>query len=206
VPDWDCLATTNGTTGLGFSVVTPDAAGTSDLVTNEVSETGGSTVMTYQFIVTIANCQAVSSPGPAGSYVMAMQTNNAIDFAMYFPPPDLTVPDPIGSVKTNDPVLSAASFGDPLSMPHPAWASPAGGGEISIGLARTAGPQVFRFTYDAIPHGSPLTLRSEKGQTGPVASWVGGPDAVYVTYTDQARTPTPSVKRYFMRLESPTLP
>jgi hypothetical protein len=91
-------------------------------------------------------------------------------------------------------------------MPHPAWASPAGGGDISIGLARAAGPQVVRYTYNAIPHGSPLTLRSEKGQTGPVASWVG-PDAVYVTYTDQAKTSSPSVKRYFMRLESPaTLP
>jgi hypothetical protein len=48
-------------------------------------------------------------------------------------------------------------------------------------------------------------LRSEKGQTGPVGSWVG-PDAVYVTYADQANTTPPSVKRYFMRLESPTLP
>lgn len=206
VPDWDCLATSNGTTGLGFSVVTPDAPGTSDLVTSEVSETGGSTVMTYQFRVAVANCQVVASPGPAGTVVIALQTSNSIGFAMYYPPPpNTTDPKAGGSVTTNDPVLSAASFGDPLSMPHPAWASPAAGGDISIGLARTAGPQVFRYTYNAIPHGSPLTLRSEKGQTGPVASWVG-PDAVYVTYTDQAKTSSPSVKRYFMRLESPALP
>jgi len=206
-PDWDCLATSNGRTGLGFSVVTPDAPGTSDLVTNEVSETGDSIVMTYQFIVVVANCQVVASPGPTGTYVIAMQTSNAIDFAMYYPPPpNTTDPNAAGSVTTNDPVLSAATFGDPLNMPHPAWASPAGGGDISIGLARAAGPQVVRYTYNAIPHGSPLTLRSEKGQTGPVASWVG-PDAVYVTYTDQAKTSSPSVKRYFMRLESPaTLP
>jgi hypothetical protein len=35
VPDWDCLATTSGTTGLGFSVVAPDSAypQTSDFLT-----------------------------------------------------------------------------------------------------------------------------------------------------------------------------
>jgi hypothetical protein len=204
IPNWDCLAATNGTTGLGFSVVTPDTPGTSDLVTSEVSETGGLTVMTYQFMVVVANCRVVSTPGPADSYVMAMQTRNAIDFAMYYPPPD---PMALvgGTMTTNDPVLSTASLGDPLTMPHLAWVSPAGGGDISIGLARAAGPQILRYTYDTIPHGSALTLRSEKGQSGPVASWVG-PDAVYVTYTDQANTTPPSAKRYFMRLESPALP
>jgi hypothetical protein len=207
VPNWDCLATSNGTTGLGFSVVTPDVVpGTSDLISNEVSEAGDSIQMTYQFIVVVANCQIVASPGPAGSFVMAMQTSNAIDFAMYYPPPpNAKDPNAAGSVTTNDPVLPAANFGDPLNMPHPAWASPASGGDISIGLARASGPQVYRYTYNAIPHGSPLTLRSQKGQTGPVASWVGS-DVVYVTYTDQAITSPASVKRYFMRLESPALP
>jgi hypothetical protein len=206
VPTWDCLATTNGKTGLGYSVVTPALQGTSHFVANEVSETGPATRMDYEFKVAVANCQVVGSPGPTGTYVMALETSNAIDFAIYYPPPPNT-PDPNagGTVKNNDPVLSAASFGDPLSMPSPAWASPAGGGDISIGLVRAAGPQVFRYTFDAVPHGSPLTLRSEMGQSGPVASWVGT-DAVYVTYTDQAKTAPPSVKRYFMRLESPALP
>ena len=204
VPNWDCLATTNGT-GLGFGVVTPDTPGTSDLVTSEVDERGGLVVMSHQLLVVVANCRVVSSPGPAGSYVMAMQTNDAIDFAMYYPPSNATSASAGGTVTTFVPVLSAASFGDSLTMPHPAWASPAAGGDISIGLARATGPQVFRYTYDAVPHGSPLTLRSEKGQTGPVASWVG-PDAAYVTYTDQTITALPVVKRYFMRLESPALP
>jgi hypothetical protein len=206
VPNWDCLATTPGKTGLGFSVVAPDSAypQTSDFYATEVDETGGSASMSYQFTVTVADCHVVASPGPAGSYVLALETSNAIDFAMYYPPMDPT--KQTGSVTTVDPVLSASGFGGPLNMPSPAWASPAGGGDISIGLARTAGPQVFRFTYNAIPHGSPLTLRSEKGQTGPVASWVG-PDAVYVTYTDQTKATPSLVKRYFMRLESPaTLP
>lgn len=205
VPSWDCLATTSGTTGLGFSVVAPDAAypQTSDFYTTEVDETGGSASMSYQFTVTVADCHVVASPGPKGTYVLALETSNAIDFAMYYPPLD---PSQNGTVTTIDPVLSASGFGDPLNMPSPAWASPAGGGDISIGLARTAGPQVFRYTYNAIPHGSPLTLRSEKGQTGPVASWVG-PDAVYVTYTDQSKATPSLVKRYFMSLESPaTLP
>jgi len=204
-PNWDCLATTNGTTGLGFSVVAPDSAEptTSDFDTVEIDEaTGNATSMLYQFRVTVANCQVVGSPGPAGTYVIALESSNAIDSAMYYPP--VTAGED-GSVTTNAPVLSAASFGDPMSMPHPAWASPAGGGDISFGLAHTAGLQVFRYTYDAIPHGSPLTLRSEKGQIGPVASWVGS-DAVYVTYADQAKSGTPAVKRYFMRIESPALP
>jgi hypothetical protein len=206
VPNWDCLATTNGTTGLGFSVVAPDSAypQTSDFDTTELDETGGATSMLYQFTVAVANCHVVAAPGPGGSYVLALQTSNAIDFAMYNPPLDPTKQN--GSVTTIDPVLSASGFGGPLNMPSPAWASAAGGGDISIGLARTAGPQVYRYTYNAIPHGSPLTLRSEKGQTGPVASWVG-PDAVYVTYTDQSKATPSLTKRYFMRLESPaTLP
>jgi hypothetical protein len=205
VPSWDCLATTSGATGLGFSVVAPNDRDpqTSDFHTAEIDETGSTTSMRYEFTVGVADCHVVAAPGPSGSYVLALQTSNAIDFATYYPP--IKLGDP-GSVTTQNPVLSASSFGDPLSMPSPAWASPAGGGDISIGLTRAAGPQVFRFTYNAIPRGSPLTLRSEKGQTGPVASWVG-PDAVYVTYTDQTKTTPSLVKRYFMRLESPaTLP
>jgi hypothetical protein len=186
-------------------VVAPDDKdpSTSDFDTIEIDEaSGGVTSMLYQFQVTVASCQVVSSPGPEGTYVMALQTSNAIDFAMYYPP---VVPGNAGNVTTQNPVLSASTFGDPLSMPHPAWASPAAGGDISFGLAHTAGIQVFRFTYNGIPHGSPLTLRSEKGQTGPVASWVG-PDVVYVTYADQTKSGTPAVKRYFMRIESPALP
>jgi hypothetical protein len=207
VPDWNCLATTSGRTGLGFSVVTPDpdVLGTSDFITAEVDESGGSTFMTYQFIVQVADCRVVGSPGPTGTFLMAMETSNAIDFAMYYPPPATAPTGTTGTVTTIDPVLSASSFGDPLNMPHPAWVAPAGGGDISIGLERNEGPQVFRYTYNAIPRGAPLTLRSEKGQTGPVASWVG-PDATYVTYSDQTKSGTPAVKRYFMRIESPVLP
>jgi hypothetical protein len=206
IPTWDCLATTSGATGLGFSVVAPDPYDpqTSDFHTAEINETDGSnTSMLYQFTEVVADCQVVSSPGPSGTYVFAFQTSNAIDFAMYYPP---VAPSPDGTVTTIDPVLAASSFGDPLNMPSPAWASPAGGGDISIGLTRASGPQVYRYAYNAIPRGSPLTLRSEKGQTGPVASWVS-PDAVYVTYTDQTKATPSLVKRYFMRLESPaTLP
>jgi hypothetical protein len=205
VPNWDCLATTSGATGLGFSVVAPDPLypQTSDFLTAEVDEAGGNTSMTYQFTVGVADCHVVAAPGPAGTYVLSLQTDNAIDFATYYPPAN---PGDPGMVTTKNPVLSASTFGDPLNMPSPAWASAAGAGDVSIGLTRAAGPQVFRYTYDAIPHGSPLTLRSEKGQTGPVAAWVG-PDAVYVTYADQTKTTPSLVKRYFMRLESPaTLP
>ncbi len=205
-PDWDCLAATSGGTGLGLGVVTPDpTTGYSQLVTGEIDESGGWPGITYQFTVKVANCRVVGSPGPAGTYLMAMQTSNAIDFATYYPPLATAPAGTTGEVTTIDPVLSASSFGDPLNMPHPAWVAPAGGGDISIGLQRNGGPQVFRYNYNAIPHGSPLTLRSEKGQTGPVASSVGL-DATYVTYSDQTQSGTPAVKRYFMRIESPVMP
>ena len=87
-------------------------------------------------------------------------------------------------------------------MPRPAWVTSAGG-DVVIGLARKSGPQVFRYTYNAIPHGSTLTLRSGNGDSGPVAAWVGD-DAAYITYTDSVKSNgTTSVRRYFMRIESP---
>ena len=205
-PDWDCLATTSGGTGLGVGVVTPDpTTGNSQLIAGEIDESGFWPGINYQLTVKVANCRVVGSPGPAGTYLMAMQTNNAIDFATYYPPLATAPSGTPGSVTTIDPVLSASSFGDPLNMPHPAWVAPAGGGDISIGLQRNGGPQVFRYNYNAIPHGSPLTLRSEKGQTGPVATSVGL-DATYITYSDQTKSGTPAVKRYFMRIESPVMP
>jgi hypothetical protein len=202
VPAWDCLQTTNGRTGLGFSVITPNQylPQNSDFQGYEVDESGGAAAMTYQLTVAVANCRIVGSPTPEGNFFMAFQSTTAIDFATYYPPRD---PTQDGTVTTYDPVLPAANFGDPLSIPRPAWVNSAGG-DVVIGLSRTAGPEVVRFTYNAVPHGATLPLRSEKGQTGPVAAWVG-PSAVYVTYADQAKGSgsTPSVKRYFMRIESP---
>jgi hypothetical protein len=87
-------------------------------------------------------------------------------------------------------------------MPRPAWVSSAGG-DVVIGLERKAGPQVYRFTYNALRHGSTLTLRSVNGNSGPVAAWSGG-DAVYLTYTDQVTSgSTTATQRYFMRIDSP---
>jgi hypothetical protein len=58
--------------------------------------------MSYQFTVRVADCHVVASPGPSGTYVLALQTSNAIDFAMYYPPLDPTTQT--GSVTTYDPV------------------------------------------------------------------------------------------------------
>ncbi len=203
VPDWDCLQTTGGTTGLGFSVVTPGDVlpQYSDFDTLELDEAGGAPFMTYQLSTRVVNCNIVGSPTPEGNYFLAFQNPGAIDFATYYPDP--TDPNNPGTVTTRDPVLPAASFGGPLNMPRPVWVSSAGS-DVSIGLDRTAGPEVVRFTYDAVPHGATLVLPSANGQTGPVSAWVG-PDAVYVTYSDQVKGSgsTTSVTRYFMRVESP---
>jgi hypothetical protein len=204
VPAWDCLSPQNRPTGLSFSAVTANAAfGTSDFQTTDIDETGGTTFMTYQLTTAVTNCRIVGSPTPAGNYFIAFQGTQggttAIDFATYYPASD---PTQAGTVTTYHPVLPAALFGDPLNMPRPAWASSAGG-DVVIGLERKAGPQVVRYTYNAVGHGSTLTLRSVNGNSGPVAAWVDA-DAVYVTYTDQVKSGgTTTTNRYFMRIDSP---
>jgi hypothetical protein len=176
---------------------------TSDFNTVDVDENGYTVMMTYQLTVEVSNCQIVGAPTPADGYFMAFRgVQNgapAIDFATYYPAND---PGQDGSVTTQHPVLPAALFGDPLSMPKPAWVSSAGG-DVVIGLARKSGPEVVRYTYNAVPHGSTLKLRSVNGNAGPVAAWVGD-DAVYVTYSDQLSSGgTTATKRYFMRIDSP---
>ena len=211
IASWDCLQTTNGTTGLGFSVVTPDPGGpqTSDFQTLEMDESGNGNPMNYQLTVAITNCRDVGAPGPNGTYVMAFDTSHAIDAAMFSPTVTLDsgAGDGSGSVSIIDPLMANATFGGPLDKPIPAWVS-SPGGDISIGLQRNGAPQVVRFRYDGAPRGSALTLRSDHGQTGPLASWVGT-DGVYVTYTDDVKGSggATTTKRYFMRIDSPaTLP
>ena len=213
IPSWDCLQNTNGTTGLGFSVVTPGpgASQTSDFQAMEIKESGDAPVMDYQLTQAITNCRVVAAPGPNDSYVMVFETSRAIDAALYSPPfkspLDSGAGGGSGSVNTIDPLMANATFGGPLDKPIPAWVS-SPGGDTSIGLQRNGAPQVVRFTYDGAPHGSTLTLRSDHGQTGPLASWVGT-DSVYLTYTDNVRGSggTATTKRYFMRIDSPvTLP
>lgn len=211
VPPWDCLQRTNGTTGLGFSVVYPDAeAGqsSSDFETAEVDEAGNLSRMPYPFTVSVTNCRIVGSPSDNGGYVMAFETATAIDAAMYIPIRAYdSGPSVGGTVDTIDPLMANITFGGPLDKPFPLWVS-SPGGDISIGLQRSGPPRVVRFNYNGAPHGSTLTLRSEHGAAGPAASWVGK-DAVYVTYTDEVKAVDggPGVRRYFMRIESPaTLP
>jgi hypothetical protein len=212
IPSWDCLQTTNGSTGLGFSVVTPGsgAAQTSDFQAMEIKESGDPSVMVYPLSQAVANCRIVAAPGPNDSYVMVFDTSRGIDAALYSPPAKSSLDSGAsgsGYVTPIDPLMANATFGGPLDKPIPAWVS-SPGGDISIGLQRNGAPQVVRFTYDGAPHGSALTLRSEHGQTGPIASWVGT-DSVYVTYTDAAKgaDAATTTKRYFMRIDSPaTLP
>jgi len=203
VPAWDCLAPQGRSTGLSFGAVTPNTDyGTSEFQTVEIDESGASVYMTYQLTVAVANCRIVATPTPAGSYFMAFQglegTTTAIDFATYYPPPD---PTQNGTVTTQAPVLPSTLFGGTLALPQPAWVSSAGG-DVVIGLTESSGPEVVRFAYNAVPHGSTLKLRSVDGDTGPVAAWVGD-DAVYATYTDRVTSGSvTSTKRYFMRIDS----
>lgn len=205
VPNWSCLTAANGSKGISFGILIPQVNTSGNIVSSafqtvDLNEVGDSTGngMSYPIDDVVTNCYIVGSPSSEGDYLMAFESSTGIGFTMYTPPLD---PKNAGNVTTERMALAVATLGGPLSIPPPAWVSAVSGGDVSIGLSRAAGPEVFRFTYDASPHGGALTLRSEEGKTGPVSSWVGS-DAVYVTYADQV-SGTPSVKRYFMSIESP---
>jgi len=201
IPFWDCLRTTEGPTGLGFSVVVPDALPSkSRWRTIEIEESGNTRDMTYPLDAQVTSCQIVGSLTSTGAYLIAFQAGNAIDIASYRPL--LSDAGENGNVTTYKSVLPSAKFGGPLNLPKVVWTGPAGN-DFTIGVERPSGPQVFRFTYDAAPHGATLTLRSANGRAGPVAAWVG-PDAVYATYTDQvSQSGTTTTWRYFVKIESP---
>jgi hypothetical protein len=202
-PAWDCLAPTNGASGLGFSITGPDStfSGYTDWVTAEMDDAGAmSGEMIYGIPAQVADCRIVGAPTSTGGYTIAFEDKPGIGAAFYYPP---AAGSDHGSITTHPIVISAASFGDPLNVPHVAWAAPAGD-DITIGLARTSGPYVTRFTYQSVPHGSALMLRSVNGKTGPVSAWVGS-DYVYVTYTDQVTGSggATSVVRYFVKVDAP---
>ena len=99
--------------------------------------------------------------------------------------------------------VPAAKFGSPARVPRQVWAAPAGT-DITVGQASSSGVQVVRFTYQGVPHGSAVTLRSATGQIGPVASWVD-PDLTYVTYANLVAGDggASRVLRYFVAVEAP---
>jgi hypothetical protein len=216
VPPWDCLAPQSRPTGLSFgATVTPGEGGIgTSFLTVDIDEGGNTSTMSYPVLASVINCHIVGAPAAAdGSYYIALQGmkdgSSAVDFATYYPRPALDGGEQGGDVNTRHPVLPAAQYGDATNLPYPAWVSSAGAwtssaGDVVIGLVRKSGPEVVRFTYNNIPHGSTLRLRSVNGQAGPVAAWVGE-DAVYVTYADLVKSG--GAKRYFMRIVSPaTLP
>jgi hypothetical protein len=197
---WDCLLTTNGSTGLGFSVIySLKTLPYSDWHVAELDESGGLTEMSYGLLAQPTECEIVGSPTAKGGYDIAFKDSKGIGFATYTPSID---PSQSGNVTTYEVAMSPQSFGNPLQQPAPVYAA-AAGSDITIGLSRASGHLVTRFTFDAVPHGSRLSLRTQSGQAGPLSAWVGS-DYVYVTYADQvSASGTTTTKRYFTKIESP---
>ncbi len=209
-PLWDCLAPTNGPTGLGFSIANfyPSVTEYTEWDTVEMDETGAQQPeMSYAILARVTDCRIVGTPTAAGGYDIAFENTPGIGVAFYYPPGpalDGGTAD-TGSVTTYNIAIPAGSFGSPLNAPHPAWAAPAGN-DIAIGLSRLSGPEVTRFTYQAVPHGSTLFLRSANGDTGTVSAWVG-PDLVYATYIDRvaASAGSTNILRYFAKIQAPVM-
>jgi hypothetical protein len=203
-PAWDCLAPIIGPTGMGFGVVTPtpEYPQYSDWTTIDIDAAGGLSPMAYGFSTEVTECGVVGSPTSTGGYDIAFRNVSGIGIAFYYPPPR---DSEAGSVMTYPMAVPAAKFGSPARVPSQVWAAPAGN-DITVGLASSSGVQVFRFTYQGVPHGSTFTLRSTSGKIGPVASWVD-PDLTYVTYADLVLGDggTFGVRRYFAAVEAPAL-
>jgi hypothetical protein len=201
-PAWDCLAPTNGPTGLGFSIVDPDKQYTdlTDWITSEMDDTGvANGEMVLGFPSQVSGCHILGVTTPTGGYDLAFEDAPGIGAAFYYPPASGSTS---GQVNAYPIVIPASSFSDPLQVPHVAWVAPAGN-DITIGLARSSGPSVARFTFQAAPHGSWLTLRSANGKAGPVAAWTGT-DYTYVTYTDEVYGTggSASIVRYFTKVDA----
>jgi hypothetical protein len=200
-PAWDCLAATNGPSGLGFSIVGPDnqILEYTDWVTSEMDDAGvmgGET--TYGLKMPVADCHILGAPAADGAYDLAFEDSPGIGAAFSYAPRAGSVN---GTLTAYPMVIPAGNFEDPASVPHVAWAAPAGL-DMTIGLSRPSGPYVVRYTFQAVPHGSALSLRSVSGRTGPVSASVG-PDYVYVTYTDQiVGSASADVLRYFVKVEA----
>lgn len=196
-PPWSCLAATNDASGLGFGIIGTDLVESAytDYVTADMDDTGAMVgEMTYGFDARggVTNCGLAGAPGPNGSYLMAFDDEPGIGAAFYYPPASATGD---GTIMPYPILISANSFGDPSHTPHVAWVAPAGN-DMLLGLDRSAGPYVVRYTFQGIPHGGALALRSVNGQTGPLAASVAS-DYTYVTYTDTTVT---GVARYFVKI------
>jgi hypothetical protein len=202
-PAWDCLAPTNGASGLGFSVVTPNPMESSGSIwtTMEMDETGARTGdMIFELPTHIKDCRIMGTPNANGGYNLAFENDPGIGVAFYYPPPPAS---DTGSIMTYPNVVPVGSTGAPINAPHPAWVS-AAGSDVVMGLARPSGVQLLRYTYQSIPHGSSLVLRSKNGQIGPVTAWVGS-DYTYVTYTDHVSgaAGASDILRYFTKVDAP---
>jgi hypothetical protein len=203
-PAWDCLEPIIGPTGMGFGVITPNAdyLHLSDWTTIDIDAAGDLSPMPYSFSTEVTSCGVVGSPTPTGGYDMAFRAYSGIAIAFYSPPP----PDrESGNVTTYPMAIPAAKFGSPTKVPRPAWAT-AAGSDVTVGLASSSGVQVARFTYQGVPHGSTLTLRSISGNVGPVSAWVD-PDLTYLTYADlgSGDAGAAGARRYFAAVEAPAL-
>jgi hypothetical protein len=201
-PDWDCLAPTNGPSGLGFSILGPDHQDGSltDWMTTEMDDTGAPAPgLLLGFPAQVSGCHILGKTTPSGGYDLAFEDDPGIGAAFFYPPAD---GGQSGQVMAYPIVIPSSNFSDPLQVPHVAWVAPAGN-DITIGLARSSGPSVARFTFQAEPHGSWLTLRSASGKSGPVAAWTGS-DYTYVTYSDEVigSSGSPTIARYFMKIDA----
>jgi hypothetical protein len=190
IPQWSCLGTTqNNDLNLAVTMVEAPNQRRSQFAWRrlKINDDGSIAANDEIDLDSLAVSDGrITSTATSDGYLVAWQDNAAnggTSFAALTEPPPDAGPEATASVVTH-PVLASALYGGYASMPKMAWVAPAGF-DVSIGLARSQGPEVVRFNTFADPVGRALFLPSVSGNTGPVSSWVGS-DAVYVTYLDMA--------------------
>jgi hypothetical protein len=191
--DWDCLATFNGTGGLGFSVIQIGANGTSTWHIVELDEEGTAKHTKFDLPTTVAYCRIVGSPASGGRYALAFQSLEGIHMARY---------QPGGGSLQAALVMPKALSGLPEYDRRPVWAGPAGD-DVSVGIYEVGGrpTSVARFDSDGVPQGDPLPFPTLGGVVEQISSWVE-PNLVYATYVN-SRVNSSSDRfydRYFLKI------
>jgi hypothetical protein len=197
---WTCLDVVPSRTDFAVSILEgAGAGGASTWRTFEMRDDGGrGPDVGIVLDVTPTSCVSVATTD--AGYLIAYQNGNGTYFSNY----EIDLNHVTSTI-----LFGVLQFGGVARQPPVSCVAPMGL-QLSLLLARSDGPEVFRFDAFGAPQGRSLLLPSAAGQVGPVSA-LPGRDAFWATYLDQragagdASTDGNSMgnTRYLERVECP---